>query len=103
MVSIDWLWTCRGECFGYRQGDALFTYDGRQVGQFAEGDEIYGRDGRYLGEISRTGRLITNASKKTWTRAGFSPTAGNRFSKNNDVSPNEIRPGYEDFPSPNPA
>jgi hypothetical protein len=48
MVSIDWFWTCAGECFGYREDNALFTYDGRQVGRFAEGDEIYGRDGRYL-------------------------------------------------------
>jgi hypothetical protein len=100
MVSIDWFWTCAGECFGYREDNALFTYDGRQVGRFAEGDEIYGRDGRYLGEICRTGRLITNTSKKNWTRAGFSPTQGRRFSKNNNVSPKEIRLGYEDFPGP---
>ena len=39
-VSNDWLWTCRGECFGYRA--AMYsTYDGRQAGRFTEGDEVY--------------------------------------------------------------
>ena len=99
MVSVDWLWTCRGECFGYRQGDALFTYDGRHVGRFAEGEEVYGRNGHYLGEIKRTNRLITNLSKKNWSRAGFSPLAGSRFTPGNNVSPNDIHSGFEDFPA----
>ena len=48
-VSNDWLWTCRGECFGYRAGDVLYTYDGRQAGRFTEGDEVYGRAGQLYG------------------------------------------------------
>ena len=100
MPSIDWLWTCGGECFGYRQDDALFTYEGKQVGRFAEGDEVYGREGQYLGELRRADRLITNLTKKKWNRAGFSPKSGSRYGPTGNLSPNEVRPGYEDFPSP---
>ena len=34
-----------GECFGYRDGDSLFTYFGREAGRF-DGEEIYGSKGR---------------------------------------------------------
>jgi hypothetical protein len=48
--SMEWFWNWGGECFGYREGDALYAYHGLQVGRFDE-DEVYGSDGRYLGEI----------------------------------------------------
>lgn len=33
---MDWLWNWGGECFGYREGDSLFTYFGHEVGRFDE-------------------------------------------------------------------
>ena len=47
---MDWLWNWGGECFGYREGDSLFTYFGHEVGRF-DGEEIFGSNGRYLGEV----------------------------------------------------
>jgi hypothetical protein len=36
---MDWFWNWGGECFGYREGDSLFTYFGKEVGRF-DGEEI---------------------------------------------------------------
>jgi hypothetical protein len=47
---MDWFWNWGGECFGYRDGDSLFSYFGKEVGRF-DGEEIYGSNGRYLGEV----------------------------------------------------
>ncbi len=47
---MDWFWNWGGECFGYRNGDSLFTYFGREVGRFHD-DEIYGSNSRYVGEV----------------------------------------------------
>ena len=30
---MDWFWNWGGECFGYREGDSLFTYFGKEVGR----------------------------------------------------------------------
>ncbi len=60
---MDWFWNWGGECFGYRDGDSLFTYFGREAGRF-DGEEIYGSNGRYLGEVMSDNRLITSRSKK---------------------------------------
>jgi hypothetical protein len=38
---MDWSWNWGGECFGYRDGDSLFAYFGKEVGRFG-GEEIYG-------------------------------------------------------------
>jgi hypothetical protein len=54
---MDWFWNWGGECFGYRDGDNLFTYFGREVGRF-DGEEIYGSNGRYLGEVMSDNRLM---------------------------------------------
>ena len=62
---VTLLWTCSGRFFGYRLGDALFTYKGKQTGQFAEGDEIYNFGGNYIGELRLSNRLVTNVSKGT--------------------------------------
>jgi hypothetical protein len=46
---MDWFWNWGGECFGYRDGDSLFSYFGKEFGRF-DGEEIYGSNGRCLGE-----------------------------------------------------
>jgi hypothetical protein len=61
---MDWFWNWGGECFGYRDGDSVFTYFGKEVGRF-DGEEIYGSNGRYLGEVMSDNRLITSRSKKS--------------------------------------
>jgi hypothetical protein len=35
---MDWLWTWGGTCFGYRDGDDLWTHGGKHVGRF-EGEK----------------------------------------------------------------
>jgi hypothetical protein len=36
---MRWLWTWGGICFGYRDGEDLWTYDGHHVGKF-HADEV---------------------------------------------------------------
>ena len=31
---MDWLWNWGGKCFGYRDGESLFTYFGKEAGRF---------------------------------------------------------------------
>jgi hypothetical protein len=95
--SVIWLWTCSGKFFGYRLDDALFTYDGCHAGQFAEGDEIYDRYGGYIGEIRRVNRLVTNLSKRDWSRTPFSPHAGVRYRRSSDLESIQVMAGFEDF------
>lgn len=66
-ITMDWMWTWGGKCFGYRDGDSLFSYRGQEVGRF-HGNEIYGPNGRYLGEVINSNRLITNRAKRGWIR-----------------------------------
>jgi hypothetical protein len=94
------LWTWGGKFFGYRDGDSLWTHDGRHVAQFHD-DEVYGPEARYLGEIKGDNRLITCLSKKSWRRGSFAPYA-NRVGIVPYVAyvGNVMYAGYEDFPSP---
>lgn len=96
---MDWLWTWGGECFGYRQGDRLFAYHGRQVGRF-HGDEVYGSDGRYLGEVKNGNRLITNTSKRGWSRGGFGTVMGGSYARYANYVGYAMYAGHEDFRSP---
>jgi hypothetical protein len=96
-APITWLWTCSGNFFGYRLGDALFTYNGRQAGQFGEGDEIYNSAGQYIGEIQAFNRLVTNVSKRTWRREPFLSQVGTSVYHTADLESIQIRPGFEDF------
>ncbi len=98
--EVEWLWTWSGESFGYRNQDALYSYEGTQVGRFAEGDEIYGQEGDYLGEIRSTGRLITNLSKNKWRRQSFLPTAGRGFEQKAHAIAKDIPQGFKDFRAP---
>jgi hypothetical protein len=85
---------------GYRLSDDLFYFDGQQLGYFAEGDEVYGCSGDYLGEVRGDSRLITNLSKKAWTRKSVIPRFLKRFPGHHDVNAKEMLAGYEDFPAP---
>lgn len=94
---MEWLWTWSGRCFGYRDGDNLWTHDGRDICRFHD-DEVYGSDGRYLGEIINN-RLITNKSKKMQRRSGFTPYANRTaYTKYVDYVGYTMYSGYEDFP-----
>jgi hypothetical protein len=96
---MDWVWTWRGECFGYFDEDNLWTYDGKNIGR-RDGDEIYGSDGHYLGEVRNDNRLITNIGKKSHLRNSFTPYA-NRVgcARYANYVGYVMYAGYEDFPS----
>jgi hypothetical protein len=94
---VTWLWTCSGRFFGYRLGDELFTYKGKQTGQFAEGDEIYNCAGNYIGELRLSNRLVTNLSKGTWHRKPFVSRVGGAFRRTADLESIQVRPGFRDF------
>ena len=96
--NIFWNWS--GRYVGYRLSDSLFCYDGWQVGYFAEGDEVYGCNGDYMGEVRSGNRLITNLSKKAWTRGSLSPRFLKSAPGHRDVNAKEMLAGYQDFPVP---
>jgi hypothetical protein len=91
-------WNWSGHYVGYRFSDGLFGCDGRQVGYFAEGDEVYGCSGQYLGEVRSGDRLITNLSKKSWTRGSWTPRFLQSSPGHRDVNAKEMLVGHEDFP-----
>jgi hypothetical protein len=93
-------WNWHGRYVGYRASDCLFGCDGRQIGYFAEGDEVYGCAGGYIGEIRGDGRLITNLSKKAWTRRTVTPRVFKSSPGHRDVNPKEMLAGFTDFPAP---
>lgn len=99
VVDVDWFWTCGGKALVYREADALFSYDGKHIGQF-KGDEIYGRNGNYLGEVARTGRLVTQLSKSKWRQSGFFPSAGKSVDPPPDVMSENVGAGFKDFKIP---
>ena len=91
-------WNWGGHYVGYRLSDGLFCSDGRQVGYFAEGDEVYGCNGDYMGEARSSDRLITNLSKKTWTRGSLIPRFLKSSPGHRDVNAKQMLAGHEDFP-----
>ena len=99
--KTQWLWTWGGECFGYHEGDELWTYNGRHVGRFDRHEEVYARDGRYLGEVMSNDRLITKTSKKSWRREAFEQHgrrgADTRYANHDGYL---MYAGHEEFPSP---
>ena len=95
----DWFWTWGGNCFGYREGDALFAYHGLQVGQFHK-NELYGADGRYLGEIMNKDRLITDKAKRGWRQFAFTPLRNGAYARFANYAGYAMYAGYEDFPAP---
>ena len=91
-------WNWHGRYIGYRSSDRLFGCDGRQIGYFAEGDEVYGCAGDYIGEIRGETRLITNLSKRAWTRRTEEPRVLKSFPGHRDVDAKEMLAGFQDFP-----
>ena len=77
---MDWFWNWGGECFGYRDGESLFIYSGREAGRF-DGEEINGSNGRYLGEVMSDNRLISSRSKKGRVRGSFAPRMGSSYAR----------------------
>ena len=101
MATTNAFWNWNGHYVGYRLSDCLFSYQGLQVGYFAEGDEVYASNGDYMGEVRSGNRLITNLSKKAWRRGAFSPQVLKSGSPGHpDVSPKEMIVGYADFSVP---
>lgn len=98
MSDITSFWNWSGRYVGHRLSDDLFYSDGRQVGYFAEGDEVYGCNGDYLGEVRCENRLISNLSKRAWTRRSLTPRSVNSSPGRRDVPAKEMLTGYEDFP-----
>lgn len=84
--------------FGYRDGDNLWTYDGRHIGRFYN-NEVYSSNGQYLGEIINRNRLITNRGKKSLRRGGFTPYAQRgAYAKYADYAGYAMYAGCENFP-----
>lgn len=100
MDKIKSFWNWRGQYVGYRRSDCLYSRNGRQVGYFAEGDEVYGCSGDYMGEVRDSNRLITNLSKKAWTRRSVTARFLNSSPSHYDVSAKQMLAGFEEFPTP---
>ena len=94
-INVFWDWS--GRYVGYRSSDGLFGSDGRQMGYFAEGDEVYGCNGEYMGEVRSGNRLITNLSKRLWTRGGFIARILKTSPRRNDINPKQMLAGFQDF------
>ena len=92
---MTWFWTC----FGYRRGDSLFTYFGREAGRF-HGDDIYGSDGRYLGEVKNSNRLITSISKGSVVKGSFTPRKSGSYARHANYAGYAMYAGFEDFSDP---
>lgn len=98
--NIKSFWNWRGQYVGYRSSGCLYSWNGRQVGYFAEGDEVYGCSGDYIGEVRGSNRLITNLSKKAWTRRSVTPHLLKSSPGHPDLHAKEMLVGFEDFPAP---
>jgi len=91
------LWMWRGAWFGYREGQALWTHDGRHVGKFVD-DAVYSPTGRYLGEV-RAGRLLTRRANRTRRGAPFARAAPRETTRAHvELVALTLPPGYDDFP-----
>ena len=95
--DCDAFWGWNGRYIGYRSSDCLFDGDGLQVGYFAEGDEVYTCLGKYVGEVRGGNRLITNQSKKSWTRSASTPHSRRPSKIPKDLDAKQMLAGYEDF------
>ena len=95
-----WLWTWGGVSFGYRDKDALWTHDGRNVARFI-GFEAYAPDGYYLGEAMGQRRLITRKAKVGMMQERFAPLPRRlRSVRRAGLWANTMYGGFTDFPDP---
>ncbi|TDI92974.1 MAG: response regulator [Chloroflexi bacterium] len=93
------LWTWSGDYFGFRDGQNLWTYEGRHVGRFRR-DEIFRPDGLYMGDLV-DGRLVVDWHKTARRASSFTPSE-NRGGHTHfaDREPFDMMLGYKDFPGP---
>ena len=99
-VPMMWLWTWGGECFGYREGDYLWTYLGKHAGCF-HGDEVYASNGWDLGEIKQGNRLVVDRSKSGQLKPQFAQAIDRLTCPRNDHYPAlTLYLGHKDFLSP---
>ncbi len=103
MTETTSFWSWSGHYIGYRSSEGLFSCDGRQIGYFAEGDEVYGCNGDYMGEVRGGNRLITNLSKKAWTRKNSVPRILKVCPGCGDMNAKDMLSGFVDFPVRNDA
>jgi hypothetical protein len=83
-----------------RDGDELWTYDGRHVGRF-QGENVFGVDGRYLGELRGDDRLITRTTNPPRPRRAFTPLPARQArSRYLGFGSFEAVKGFADFPAP---
>jgi len=98
---LTWMWTWSGKCFGYREGDYLYTLEGLTVGRFV-GREVYGADGQYLGETGPgedSMALVTNMYKKSQKQQGFVPKLADPKVARSEQPLRPFYTGHEDFPT----
>ena len=57
-LSTSDLWTWGGDYFGFRDGQNLWTHEGRHVGRFRR-DEVFRPDGLYMGDLVKLLRIIS--------------------------------------------
>ncbi len=102
---MSWFWTWGGSSFGWIDDDALYTEDGRHVGNVEyDGEEVLVfaiTDGRYLGEVQGEDRLITKESRMNRSRSPrLERTPRMARMPRMDRMPRMMRFGHVDFPEP---
>jgi hypothetical protein len=94
---MDWLWNWGGECFGYREGESLFTYFGKEIGRF-DGEEIFGNNGRYGRGHERP--PDHEAVQEKLGEGSFGPRRSGSYARYANYAGYAMYAGYEDFPRP---
>lgn len=97
---MEWLWTWKGQSFGYKCGNELRLRNGTHIGTFV-GDEVFALDGSYAGEIRNTNRLIVKKSSES----KFGPKVSRKTKVVGQVDRVNMvglvgLVGYENFPDP---
>ncbi|MCZ6538549.1 MAG: response regulator [Chloroflexi bacterium] len=94
------LWTWGGEYFGFRDGENLWTNEGRHVGRVRRNDEVFRPNGAYMGDLIQ-GRLIVDWRKTARRASSFTPSddrGGHTGFANRE--PLDMLIGFKDFPGP---
>jgi hypothetical protein len=99
----EWVWTWGGISFGFIDGNALYTHDGRHVAYVNDEGLIFDLRGSYIGELAdpEGGRLLTRLSRLGRTRGPRAQrmTRMARMRRMNRVG-RVMRVGCRDFPPP---
>lgn len=95
---MNWTWTWSGHCFGYWDGEDLWTHGGKHIGR-RKGSEIFSPKGIYIGELMGNGRLVTNKAKAAQRNIVFMPsTVRDAQLPPADQSSLSLYTGFQDFP-----